>query len=110
MSGYITYIEYQAGSTKGSVTTGDMFNNPFKLGDVDSTYTSQKVVEPVDSFVSGTTKIAWTPVAVDENNAPIIRFLDADGNELTATNVSVAADGTVTATIASGTVKKIAYE
>ena len=103
-------IEYQAGSTKGSTTTGDVFNSPFKLGNVDATYTSQKVVEPVTSFTSGTTKIAWTPVALDENNAPVMKFLDADGNELTATGVSVADDGTVTATIASGTVAKIAYE
>ena len=106
----VTYIEYQAGSTKGSTTNGDVFNSPFKLGDVDANYTSQKVVESVTTFTSGTTKVAWFPVAKDEDGNFLIKFLDADGNELTATNVSVADDGTVTATIASGTVAKFAYE
>lgn len=105
----VTYLQYTAGSTKGSTTNGDVFNNPFRLGNVDSNYTSQKVVEPVTSFVSGTTKIAWTPVATDENGAPVIKFLDTNGNALTATDVSVAEDGTVTATV-TGTVAKIAYE
>ena len=98
-------MEYQKGTTKGASKQGDMTNSIYQLGDVDVNYTGNAVVEPVDSFVSGTTKVAFTPV-VDAANT--MKFLDADGNVLTATGVSVADDGTVTASV-TGTVKKIAY-
>ena len=119
MTGYITYVEYGAATAKGDVsimgidengdTTGSVFNSPFALGKVDPDYTSSRVVEPVTSFTSGTTKIAFGPVAKDAKGAYMITFLDGDGNELEATGVSVAEDRTVTATISSGTVAKIAY-
>ena len=61
MDGYVTYIEYLAGTTKGETTQGDLFNSPFKLGDVDPNYTSAAVVE---AAVAATDFIpAWTPVA-----------------------------------------------
>ena len=47
MSGYITYLNYTAGSNKGATKQGDVFNNPFRLGDVDPDYTSNRVVENV---------------------------------------------------------------
>lgn len=109
MTGYITYVEYSAGLTKGETKQDDVFNNPFRLGKVDANYTSSRVVETVTSFTSGTTKIAFGPVAKDDKDAYMITFLDATGNELEATGVSVADDRTVTATITSGTVAKIAY-
>ena len=116
MSGFITYINYTAGSKKGDMTNdpADIFNNPFKLGDVKSaTYTSDRVVETVASFTSGTTKVAWYPVI-----AGTIRALDADGNEVSdpeGTAWTAAADGTITAgDYASGKsasdVAKLAYE
>ena len=73
MSGYITYIEYVAGSKKGQTENGDLFNNPFKLGDVDANYTSQAVVENVEA---GDFVPAWTPV-VDNK----VTFVAADGTE-----------------------------
>lgn len=104
MYGNVAYIEYQKGTTKGESTEGDMTNNIWALGDVDANYTGQAVVEPVETFTSGTTKVAFLPVVEGS-----VKLLDADGVDLEATNVSVAADGTVTATV-SGTVKKIAYK
>jgi hypothetical protein len=104
MYGNVAYIEYQKGTTKGESTVGDMTNNIWALGDVDTNYTGQAVVEPVDSFTSGTTKVAFLPVVEGS-----VKLLDADGVDLEATDVSVAADGTVTATV-TGTVKKIAYK
>ena len=58
-------IKYTAGSTKGSVTQGDVFNDPFRLGNVDPNYTSSKVVEAkpavaAGGVVSGT--LNWTPL------------------------------------------------
>ena len=61
MSGFITYIEYLAGKTKGATTQGDLFNNPFKLGNVDETYTSNRVVEAAAAG-AGAQALAWTPV------------------------------------------------
>ena len=103
MYGNVAYIKYVKGTTKGESTQGDMTNSVWALGDVDVNYTGNAVVESVDSFTSGTTKIAFP------QGASNVRFLDADGNALTVTgDVTVAADGTVTATV-TGTVKKIAY-
>ena len=104
MYGNVAYIEYQKGTTKGESKEGDMTNNIWALGDVDTNYTGQAVVEPVETFTSGTTKVAFLPVVEGS-----VKLLDADGVDLEATNVSVATDGTVTATV-SGTVKKIAYK
>lgn len=120
-SGSVAYLEYVSKSEKGGIGLGDRFNGVFDLGNIQNpvermNFTGQAVVEAVDSFVSGTTKLAWYPVAKKIVAGQItedldIKFLDVDGEELTATGVSVnGADGTVTATIASGTVKKIAYK
>ena len=64
MSGYVTYIEYSAGSTKGATNAGDVFNSPFKLGNVDETYTADRVVETVGKGATELT-LAWTPVVED---------------------------------------------
>ena len=94
----ITYIEYQAASTKGQTTNGDVFNSPFKLGDVDSTYTSQKVVE---TYTEAPTKVAWTPCV-----AGAVKAFDASGNEIEG--ITVAEDGTLSGTLTD--VRKVAYE
>lgn len=57
----ITYIEYLAGANKGATTQGDLFNSPFKLGNVDPTYTSDRVVEAAEAG-TGAQALAWTPV------------------------------------------------
>ena len=62
-SGYITYVQYTAGSNKGNTKQRDVLNDPFRLGKVDKDYTSDTVVE---SFVGdGTTtafKVMWGPI------------------------------------------------
>ena len=59
MSGYVTYIEYQYASKKGVTEKGDLIASPFRLGNVDSNFSSAKVVETATgtSFTP-----AWTPV------------------------------------------------
>lgn len=61
ITGYISYVQYVAGTTKGDVNNGDVFNDPFKLGKVDPNYTSDKVVETVPTGKTEIT-LAWTPV------------------------------------------------
>ena len=60
MTGYITYVEYSAGLTKGETEQGDVFNNTFRLGKVDANYTSSRIVEPVITGTSVT--LSWAPV------------------------------------------------
>lgn len=64
VTGYIQYLQFVAGSTKGGVKQGDVFNDPFKLGDMTDSrinYTGSPVVETV---AEGDTEFvpAWTPV------------------------------------------------
>ena len=67
-------VQYVAGTTKGGVNKGDVFNDPYKLGNVDPNYTSDKVVETVPT---GATKLtlAWTPIVKGA-------FVDKDGKVL----------------------------
>lgn len=59
MSGFVTYINYTAGSNKGDIEQGHVFNNPFMLGDVKSaTYTADRVVEDAASG-TGAQALAW---------------------------------------------------
>ena len=92
-------IEYQAGQTKGGVTNGDLFNSPFKLGDVNETYTSDRVVE---SFNAQPTKVAWTPCV-----AGAVKAFDADGKAVEG--ITVKEDGTLQGTNLSN-VRKVAYQ
>lgn len=113
-SGYVTYMNFVAGSNKGDVAQKDLFNGTFGLGNMGEgrrNYTSNYVVEPV-TFTSGTTKLAWAPAfTINAQGEKVydIKFLDASGQELTAESVSVSDENVVTATISSGTVAKIAY-
>lgn len=63
ITGYISYVKYTSGTNKGTTTRGHVFNDPFRLGEVDPNYTSSAVVE---NFAGdGTTTVftvAWTPL------------------------------------------------
>ena len=98
MSGYVTYINYVAGTTKGETEVEDLFNNPFQLGDaaydeatgtytnkakIDARYTGNAVVEAI-SDTSAALTLAWTPVVkgafTDETGAAKdVRIIAADG-------------------------------
>jgi len=91
MYGNVAYIEYVKGTTKGASTAEDLTNGVYKLGDVDPTYTGNAVVEPVTSFTSGTTAVAF------KQGAASVRLLDEDGVQVDD------ADGEHPATIAAGT-------
>lgn len=103
-SGYITYVQYTAGTNKGQTKQGDVFNDPFRLGKVDPDYTSSKVVENVEG---GEVTLAWTPVVEgsfkdEKGTAHDVKFIAEDG---TVSYLDVT-DGKVTVT-GKG---KIAYE
>lgn len=95
-SGYITYVQYTAGSNKGNTKQGDVLNDPFRLGKVDKDYTSDTVVE---SFVGdGTTtafKVMWGPIVTTS-----VKVLVNGAEKAVDTDYTVAEDGTVTFTTA----------
>jgi hypothetical protein len=100
ITGYIQYLKFTAGSNKGGVAQGTVFNDPFRLGkmtDERVNYTSSAVAEVL---TDGQTKVAWTPVVADS-----AKFLDAEGNVLEGG--SVAADGTISDAPAGAV--KVAY-
>jgi hypothetical protein len=80
-TGYIQYLKFSAGSNKGGVAQGDLFNDPFRLGDMNDArvnYTSAAVVETFTG--DGTEKeftVTWSPagklvkVLVDNVEVPI---------------------------------------
>lgn len=99
-SGYVTYVQYTAGTTKGQTAKGDVFNSPFKLGKVDADYTSSKIVETVNE--AGEVALAWTPVVENAfGEGKTVKFIAEDG---TISYLDVK-DGKVTTTAAG----KIAY-
>lgn len=56
MSGYVTYVAYTTGSSKGATKQGEVINDPFRLGKVDPDYTSERVIE---SFTGDGSKVAF---------------------------------------------------
>lgn len=57
----ITYVEYSASTNKGETKQGDLFNSPFKLGNVDANYTANAVVEAITDTSADMAPV-WTPV------------------------------------------------
>lgn len=95
-SGYITYVQYTAGSNKGNTKQGDVLNDPFRLGKVDKDYTSDTVVE---SFVGDGTatafKVMWGPIVTTS-----VKVLVNSAEKVVGTDYTVAEDGTIEFTTA----------
>ena len=92
ITGYINYIQYTAGSNKGNTHQGDVLNDPFRLGSVDTNYTSERVVETVTVDGNGKATLAWFPVVNTTDVHPELVGA-ADGATITVTD---AAKGEVT--------------
>lgn len=99
MSGFITYVQYTAGSNKGATKQGDIFNEPFRLGNVDVNYTSEVVAETV-VVTSNVAHVNWTPVIPDRTEvkvAGVAKTVVTDPTHtLVAGEVLVEADGKLT--------------
>ena len=120
MSGFVTYVNYVAGTTKGETEVEDLFNNPFRLGDasfdeatgtygashkVDSRYTSNAVVEAITDTSAAMTLAFATPVKDAFGAGQDVRITAPDG---TVTFAQLDSDGKVPAAdlVADG---KVAY-
>lgn len=99
-TGYIQYLQFAAGDAKGGVGQGELFNDPFKLGQMTDervNYTAAKVVEAI---TDGMTKVAWGPVVAASG-----KFLNDANEEVEGGTFN--ADGTFTAPEGA---TKVAYE
>lgn len=93
----INYIKYVAGSNKGNTVQGDVFNDPFRLGKVDSQYTSSRVTKDYNVVADGTTPgdlFGTDDGTVQMNWKPVIKG--------TISLVSTANGGTVTTYVDNG--------
>lgn len=75
----VTYIEYTAATNKGATVQGKFLNSPFALGDVDETYTSDRVVESLTAG-TGAQVLAWTPVVKGVFEGKDVKITHADGS------------------------------
>ena len=76
-TGFIQYLQFTAGSNKGGVEQGEVFNDPFRLGkmtDERVNYTAALVVDAV------TADGKFTPVWTPEVNG--FRTIEVDGKEV----------------------------
>lgn len=113
-SGYITYVEYSAGTNKGQTKQGDVFNDPFRLGKVDVEYTGSAVTESDDNSASEATKdhkLAWGPVVKgafkDGATMKDVKLVKSDGT-VSFVNLKDGTDDTIT--LAAGWKGTIAYK
>lgn len=90
-TGYIQYLQFKAGTNKGGVNQNDLFNDPFRLGDMNEgrvNYTGAAVVESFKGDASKTEfSVTWSPAV------KLVKVL-VDGVEVP---VEATASGTVTA-------------
>lgn len=101
-SGYVTYVQYTSGTNKGLVKQGDVFNDPFRLGKVDSNFTGSAIVEKVElgGEASKEITLAWTPVIENAfGEGKTVKFIGEDGSiEFLAVSegkVTIKADGKI---------------
>ena len=101
ITGFVTYLKYTAGTTKGGVEAGKtVFGDVFKLGQMDENrvnYTSDRIVEKIEADA---TKVVWGPVNLKAG----FKFLDDKNNVIEGG--SLEADGTF---VAPEGATKIAY-
>lgn len=111
MTGYITYIEYTAGSNKGTTKQGEVFNDPFKLGKVDKDYTASRVVETVKLGANAKATLMWGPVMVTAEGklaeGKIVKV--SDNTEITDYTVTKEGDLTVNSGAVETDDVKVAY-
>lgn len=97
-TGYIQYLQFVAGSNKGGVKQGDVFNDPFKLGKMSDervNYTSAFVPEEIELDENGEAVLSWAPV----------RDVKVVGVEGAKVEIVDAEKGRIKVTGAEGTIK-----
>ncbi len=78
-------MQFKAGSNKGGVAQNDLFNDPFRLGDMNESRQNYTAAHVVETAASGATTFtpAWTPVVGGK-----VTGIKADGTEVVIELVS----------------------
>lgn len=109
MTGYIQYLKFTAGSNKGGIHQGTLFNDPFALApmtDERIDYTSRFVSDLV-VLENGEGFLAWTPIAKDKDGKFIASLVGAEsGAELEVIDGNT---GKVRVTGTSAEIVKVKY-
>lgn len=94
-TGYIQYLQFTAGSNKGGVVEGEVWNDPFHLGkmtDERVAYTSAFVPEEITLGEGGVAKLHWTPVRdvklIDAESGASVEVIDAATGEIKVTGAT----------------------
>ena len=94
-TGFIQYLQFTAGSNKGGVKQGDVFNDVFHLGQMTDervTYTSAFVPETITTDGEGKATLKWTPVRdvklIDEDSGATVEVIDAEKGEIKVTGAA----------------------
>ena len=61
-TGYIQYLQFAAGSDKGGVAQGDLFNDPFRLGQITDERVNYPAAKVVETIAEGQKELSWGPV------------------------------------------------
>ena len=93
-TGFIQYLQFTAGSNKGGVEQGEVFNDVFHLGQMTDNriaYTSAFVPETVE-VGDGEVTLKWTPVRdvklIDAESGATVEVLDAAAGKIRISGVS----------------------
>lgn len=103
MTGYIQYLKFVAGTDKGGVTQGTLFNDPFRLGamnDARVNYTGSRVAE--DYTVTSTDVSAHKATIAPVWGATAVEKIVVDGNPYEIVASSPVADKSCTVTALTG--------
>lgn len=94
-TGYIQYLRFTAGSNKGGVNEGDVWNDAFNLGkmtDERVAYTSAFVPEEIELDAEGKATLRWTPVrdvkVIDGESGVEVEILDAKTGAIKVTGAT----------------------
>lgn len=102
--GYVAYVKYSYGQTKGEAKAGEVIRTPFGFKNVDNTYTGNAVAGTFEVGSEGKVQLDWFPVV----EAHLVGA--ESGAEVLITGAGTdAANGIVKVVGASGTVR-IAYK
>ena len=130
ITGYVPYMKYTAGITKGETSYGTVFGDPWTIGEpngaagrIDANYTGMNVVETagyadVDASTHKVVTLAWTPVTSIAKVQKKASGADTWTDLVLDTNYTVGKkadgvtlDGTITLTsaLSDGDLVKVAY-
>jgi hypothetical protein len=67
--GYVAYVKYAYGQTKGDAKAGEVIRTPFGFKNVDNTYTGNSVAGDFEVGEEGAVQLDWFPLVLKEDGS-----------------------------------------